>query len=139
MANTNVVVQTGRVTRAAELKYTPGGMPICTFSIAVNERTKKKDSEEYENRPNFFDVVCYGNYGKALQPYLTKGREVTVTGKLHQDRWESDGSKYSRIHIIAQNIEPQREPRTDGANTSSHSAPEDFSPPQEEGGQEIPF
>jgi len=118
MANTNVVVETGRCVKAAELKYTPGGMPICTFSIAVNERIHKKGTDEYENRPNFFDVTCYGNYGKAMQPYLTKGREVTVTGKLHQDRWESENVQHSHIIIIAQNIEPQREPK---GNSGSYS------------------
>lgn len=143
MANTNVVVLTGRCTRAAELKYTPAGTPICSFSIAVNERTKKKGSDEYESRPNFFDITCFGNYGKAMQPFLTRGKEVTVTGKLHQDRWEADGNKYSRIGIIASNVEPQREPKAGGGSAGGYAPPPAGDEPapyeQIEGGEEIPF
>lgn len=137
MANTNVVVLTGRCVKSAELKYTTGGMAICTFSIAVNERVHKKNSDEYENRPNFFDVTCYGNYGKAMQTFLTKGREVTVAGKLHQDRWESEGKSYSRITIIAQNLEPQREPKGNSGNYSNaaDNIPPDAYEPSPDGEQ----
>ncbi len=123
--NTNVVVLTGRCVRPAELKYTTGGLPICTFSIAVNERSK--NDGEYYDRPNYFDITVFGNYGKTMQPYLTKGREVTVTGRLHQDRWESDGQKYSRINIIAENLELQREPKGNGAIQPEEQPP--FEPP----------
>ena len=111
--NTNVVVLTGRCVRPAELKYTTGSLPICTFSIAVNERSK--NDGEYYDRPNYFDITVFGNYGKTMQPYLTKGR------------WESDGQKFSRIGIIAENLELQREPKGNGAIQPEEQPP--FEPP----------
>ncbi len=141
MANTNVVVLTGRCVRPAELKYIKAGLAVCTFSVAVNERVKKKGSDECENRPNYFDIVCYGNYGKAMQAYLTQGREVTVTGRLHQDRWEAEGKKFSRVNVIAENMEIQREPKGNGAQNASQPAAGMSEPPApcEADGNEIPF
>ena len=130
--NTNVVVLTGRCVRPAELKYTNGGLAICNFSIAVNERIKLDG--EYSDRPNYFDVTVFGNYGKAMQPHLTKGREVTITGRLKQDRWESEGQKNSRVVIIAENLELQREPKGNGAYQADEQPP--FDPPAN--AEEIP-
>lgn len=136
MANTNIVVLTGRCVRPAELKYTNNGMAICNFSIAVNERTKQGD--EYADRPNYFDVTIYGNYGKTMQQYLTKGREVTVTGRLHQDRWESDNEKHSRVSVILENLELQREPKSNSEQPPNNYSPAlSYQPPETT--DEIPF
>lgn len=101
------------------MKFTPNGMAICNFAIAVNERQKKTGTDDFEDRPNFFDITVFGNYGKVMQQYLTKGREITVTGKLRQDRWSNNGQNYSRVSVIADNLELQRVP---GANNASNGA-----------------
>ncbi len=142
--NTNVVVLTGRCTKAAELKYAANGFAICSFTVAVNERIKKKGTEnEFENRPNFFDIVVFGNYGKAMQPYLTRGREVTISGRLKQERWsDENGHQHSRVNIVADNVEPQRTPNGNSGNYQSvpEPAPEAPSAPAAaEAEDEIPF
>lgn len=112
MSDTNIVVEKGRLVRNADLKYTGAGTPCTSFSIAVNEAIKNKQSGEYQNRPSYFDVTLWGNYGKAVIQYLTKGREVLVSGRLRQDRWDgNDGSKNSKVQIIASNVEILREPK----------------------------
>ena len=120
--NINVVVETGRLTKAAELKYPRDGFAVVNFTIAVNESKKKGD--EWTKYPNYFDVTFTGNYAAAIQKSLSKGLEVTVSGRLHQDRWEKDGQKYSKIVIIANNVEPGRPPKesTAEANAPAYSS-----------------
>ena len=142
--NINVVVETGRLTKAAELKYPRDGFAVVNFTIAVNESKKKGD--EWTKYPNYFDVTFTGNYAAAIQKSLSKGLEVTVSGRLHQDRWEKDGQKYSKIVIIANNVEPGRPPKESTAEAnapaySSEQAPAeqpDFADSQEYS-DEIPF
>jgi single-strand DNA-binding protein len=99
----NHVVLVGRLTRDAELKYTSGGQAVCKFSLAINRR--KKNGDQWEDEPNFFDVVCWGRQGEALNQYMLKGKQVGVEGQLRQDRWEQDGQNRSRVQIIASNIQ----------------------------------
>lgn len=119
--NTNVCVFTGRVTAQAETKNIKDSVSITTFSIAVNERIKDASKESgYGNRANFVDMAIFGNYGDRLRPALSKGREVTVTCRYHQDRWEKDGKKFQKAVFYVDNIVIQREGK--GASTTVQSA-----------------
>lgn len=99
----NRVIIVGRLTRDAELKYSPGGLPICKFSIASN--TRKKSGESWVDEAHFFDVIYFGKGGEAITQYLTKGKQIAVDGSLRQNRWESDGQKHSRVEINAENVQ----------------------------------
>ena len=103
MADINQVVLIGRLTRDAELKYTASGQAVCKFSLAVN-RTRK-NGEQWEDEPNFFDIVLWGKRGEALNQYLLKGKTVGVEGELRQDRWQQDGQNRSKVEIVANNIQ----------------------------------
>ena len=103
MPDINHVVQVGRLTRDAELKYTTGGQAVCKFSVAVNRR--RKNGEQWEDEANYFDVVLWGRQGEALTQYLTKGKSVGVEGELRQDRWQQDGQNRSKVEIVADNIQ----------------------------------
>ena len=103
MADINHVVLVGRLTKDAELKYIPSGQAVCKFSLAINRR--RRVGEQWEDEPNFFEVVLWGRQGEALSPYLQKGKQVGVEGELHQDRWQQDGQNRSRVEIIASNIQ----------------------------------
>ena len=103
MADVNHVVLVGRLTRDAELKYTPGGAAVCKFSLAINRR--RKNGEEWTEEVNFFDIVLWGRQGEALNQYLVKGKQVAVEGELRQNRWEQDGQPRSKIEIIANNLQ----------------------------------
>jgi len=102
MADVNVVVLVGRLTRDAELKYTSSGMAVCKFSIAIN--TRKKQGDQWVDEPNFFDVVFWGKGGEAVNQYLTKGKQVAVEGELRQNRWEQEGQSRSKVEIHATNV-----------------------------------
>ena len=103
MADINHVVLVGRLTRDAELKYTANGQAVCKFAIAVNRR--KKNGDQWEDEPSYFDVVLWGRQGEAINQFLLKGKPVGVDGELRQDRWQQDGQNRSRVEIIANNVQ----------------------------------
>jgi len=103
MSNINSVVEIGRLSRDAELKYTNGGTAVCRFSIAVNDR--RKNGDQWEDEVYFFDVVLWGRQAESLSKYLVKGKLVGIAGKLRQERWQTDGVNRSRIEIVAANVQ----------------------------------
>ena len=98
MAINNVCVS-GNLVSDCE-KFTAGETPAISFSIAVNEYSKDKEFA------NYFDCVLFGNRAKGLAPFMTKGKKITVCGKLRQDRWQADdGSNRSKVRIVANDID----------------------------------
>ncbi|MDC7246416.1 MAG: single-stranded DNA-binding protein [Sphaerochaetaceae bacterium] len=104
MANDiNNVVLVGRLTREIELRYLNSGTAVGRFSLAVNRI--KRSGDQREEEVSFFDVVVWGKQAEVLNPYLSKGRQVCVSGELRQNRWEQDGQSRSRIEIVANSIQ----------------------------------
>ncbi len=102
----NRVVITGNLTRDPELTATAGGMAILKMGIAVNDRRKNQQTGEWEDSPNFFDVVVFGSRGESLSRFLSKGSKVAIEGKLRWHSWETpEGDKRSKVEIIADDIE----------------------------------
>ena len=100
MVDLNHVVLIGRLTRDAELKAIASGQSVCNFSIAVNR--SRKNGDQWEDEPNFFDIVVWGRQGESLHQYLVKGKMVGVDGELRQDRWQQqDGQNRSKVVIVA--------------------------------------
>ena len=100
----NYVALVGNLTRDVELRATQGGTPVLSFGIAVNDR-RKNASGNWEDVPNFFECVTFGNRATALSDILAKGMKVAIAGKLHYSSWEKDGQKHSKVDIIADEIE----------------------------------
>lgn len=103
MAEINNATLIGRLTRDAELAYTPSGMAVATLSIALNRKVKKGD--EWQDEANFFEVKLFGKQAEGLKQYLVKGKQIGVTGYLRQERWERDGQKQSKVVINANDIQ----------------------------------
>jgi len=103
MADVNHVVLIGRLTRDAELKYTSGGFPVSSFSIAINRR--RKNGEQWEDEVHYFDITLFGKTAESLKQYLLKGKQVAVDGELRQDRWEKDGQSRSKTYVAANNVQ----------------------------------
>ena len=128
MADLNHVTLIGRLTRDAELKYTPGGLAISSFSIAVNRR--RKNGDQWVDEVSYFDINLYGKPAESLKQYLTKGKQVAVDGELRQDRWEKDGQKFSRVSIVANNVQLLGGKSEGGQNQMAGGAPR-FQPRQD--------
>lgn len=100
----NHVAVVGNLTRDVELRSTQSGTAVLSFGIAVNDR-RKNASGNWEDVPNFFECVTFGNRATALGDILTKGMKVAISGKLHYSSWEKDGQKHSKVDIIANDVE----------------------------------
>lgn len=100
----NQVSITGNLTREPQLRNTQSGTAVLSFGIAVNDR-RQNASGNWEDVPNFFECVTFGNRATALSDILTKGMKVSIAGKLHYSSWEKDGQKHSKVDIIANDVE----------------------------------
>ena len=105
-SNVNVVVITGNLTRDPEIRHTGGGTAVCDLRVAVNGR-RKTQSGNWVNKPNYFDVTCFGARAENAVEYLAKGRPVAVEGRLNWSEWEAkDGSgKRHGVKIIANHVQ----------------------------------
>lgn len=101
----NRVNISGNLTRDPELRQTQGGMSILRFGVAVNDRRKNQQTNEWEDYPNFIDCTLFGKRAESLDGYLSKGAKVAIEGKLRWSQWETDGQKRSKVEVIVDEIE----------------------------------
>ena len=101
----NVVCLAGNLTRDAELKQTTNGNAVLTFTLAVNEPYKNPTTGTWDKRPNFFDCVMFGARAEKLVQYIHKGSKVSIAGRLRYRTWEQDGTKRSKVEVVADEIE----------------------------------
>lgn len=142
MQNINRVVMTANLTRDPELKSTGSGTSVCQLRVASNSRAKEND--QWVDKPNYFDVVCFGAQADNCQKFLAKGRPIAVDGRLDWREWNaSDGSKRQSIQIIADSIQflSDGKEHSPGQATSSvtASAPPPISAPPAAEDDDIPF
>jgi single-strand DNA-binding protein len=93
----------GRLTRDAELKYTNSGQPVCSFSIATDDRVKRGD--QWIDEPSYWDVDLWGKRGESVNQYLTKGKLVAVAGSARIDRWQTDGAWHQKVRVNANDVQ----------------------------------
>ena len=108
MTDLNHVVLIGRLTRdlgsdERSFAYMQNGQARANVSIAVNR--SKKEGDQWVEEVSYFDVTIWGKTAENLKPYLTKGKQICVEGHLKQDRWEKDGQKFSKVSIIADQVQ----------------------------------
>ena len=102
MAGVNKVLLIGRLGRDPELKYTPDGVPVATFSIATSEEWKDKNTGEKQERTEWHRIVAWRRLGEICGEYLRKGSQVYIEGRLQTRSWDDqDGNKRYMTEIIA--------------------------------------
>ena len=99
----NKIVVVGNLGRDPELRFTPQGTAVCSFTVATNERRKDKAGEQ-QDVTTWFRVTVWGKQAETLQPYLTKGKQIFVEGRLQTRQWEKDGQKHYTTEIKADRI-----------------------------------
>lgn len=104
MANTNVVILSGRLTRKPEIKVFDNGNKMARVGLAVND-TRKDKNGDYVEEVSFFDLEVFGRQAEIMEEYLDKGRQIFVRGRLKQDNWEAEGQKRSKVVIVVENFE----------------------------------
>ncbi|MBI3607222.1 MAG: single-stranded DNA-binding protein [Nitrospirae bacterium] len=124
MASFNKVILMGNLTKDPEVRFTPSGTPVATFSLAVNRRYKQ--GEELKDEVCYIDIVVFGKQAENCGQYLSKGHGVIVDGRLQQRRWETDdGQKRSKHEVVAQTINflPKRAEPSGTAASTPKAAP----------------
>ena len=105
MASFNKIIIVGFLGRDPELRYTPQGTPVCSFSVATTEKRKDKSGEMQEST-TWFKVTVFGKQGEMANEYLSKGRQVFVEGRLRQEEYtDRDGNKRTSLEVTASDIQ----------------------------------
>lgn len=113
----NQVILMGNLTRDPELRTTPTGQNVCSFSLAVNRSWQGSDGQT-QDAVDYFDVTAWGKLGELVSQYLSKGRKCLVMGRLSQRSWEQDGQKRSKVEVVANDVT-----FLDGGNGGNSGAP----------------
>jgi single-strand DNA-binding protein len=93
----------GNLTRDPELRSTPSGQQVCSFSLALN-RSYKDASGEWQEATDYIDVVAWGPLGERVAQYLHKGSRTLVQGGLQSRAWEQEGVKRSKVEVLARDV-----------------------------------
>jgi single-strand DNA-binding protein len=100
MVSFNRVVLAGNLTRDPELRFTQEGVPIVSFSIAVNRVRSKSEAVD------FFNVSAWRELGERVANYKKKGDPILVEGCLQYRTWQTpDGAKRSTVDVVADNVQ----------------------------------
>ena len=98
----NKIVLMGRLTRNPELRQTPAGTSVASFTIAVDRDFK---SQTGEKETDFIDIVAWRNTADFVSRYFTKGRMAVVEGRLQIRPWtDKDGNKRKAAEVVADNV-----------------------------------
>jgi single-strand DNA-binding protein len=99
----NKVILVGNLGRDAETKFTPGGSSVTKFSVATARRWKDQQSGEWKEETNWSNVTLWR--AENLAPYLTKGKQVYVEGRLQTRSYEDkDGKKVYATDVVADDV-----------------------------------
>jgi single-strand DNA-binding protein len=97
----NKVMIIGNLGRDPEMRYTPSGKPVTSFSLACSRSWVSSDGERREET-EWFNVVAWGNLAEICNQHLSKGQQVYVEGRLQTRSWEdSNGQRHFRTEVVA--------------------------------------
>lgn len=139
----NKVMLIGRLTKNPEVRSTPAGQSVTSFSIATN-RSYKDASGQRQDKVEFHTIVAWGKLAEICGQYLTKGRRTYIEGRMQTRDWTGqDGVKRYSTEVIAENMiildSPSGAPRpSDGPSSSSSQQPSEPSV-EEQTIETIPF
>lgn len=115
----NICTFSGRLTRDAELRYTTSGKGVVNFTLAV-------DFGFGENKGSAF-IDCVKWNGEKLEPYLTKGKPVIVSGELQQESWQDkEGNKRSKLKLNIQSFDFQQGEKNQPAQRQEQERSSEF-------------
>jgi len=103
MGSVNKVILVGNLGRDGELRYTPGGQPVTTCSLATTETWNDKGGQKQE-KTEWHRVIIWGKTAESLTEYLTKGKQIYVEGRLQTRTWEKDGTKHYSTEVKADRV-----------------------------------
>ena len=104
MAGFQQTIIIGNVGRDPDMRYTPQGVPVCDFSVAVTRKWKQGDEQREET--TWFKVVCWRALAEIASQYVTKGRQVMLAGRVEADAYiAKDGEARAELVLTAQDMQ----------------------------------
>jgi len=128
----NKVIVSGHLGKDPEMRFTPNGSPVASFSIAVNRMVGRADAGDRREETDWFNVVAWNKLAEFCNQYLTKGQRVLVDGRLQTRSWEDqNGQKQYRTEIVANDVmfigtRPQGGAAVGARSGSTSGAPDDM-------------
>ncbi len=114
----NKVQIIGHLGKDPEMRYTPSGKPVTTYSVAVSRSWNSADGERH-SETEWFNVVAWGNLAEICKQYLVKGQQVYIEGRLQTRHWDDkEGQKHTSVEIVANEMMMLGD-RRDGNNNHS--------------------
>jgi single-strand DNA-binding protein len=134
----NKVMIIGHLGRDPEMRYTPSGRPVTTFSMAVSRTWNTVDGERH-SETEWFNIVAWGNLAEICKQYLYKGQQVYIEGRLQTRHWEDkEGQKRTSVEVVANEMMMLGE-RRDKNETEESQSNESNQADQESDEDEFPF
>jgi single-strand DNA-binding protein len=97
----NKVMIIGNLGRDPEMRYTPSGRPVTTFSVATSRTWNTSEGEKHVET-EWFNVVAWSNLAEICKQYLNKGQQVYIEGRLQTRHWDDqEGNKHTSVEIVA--------------------------------------
>lgn len=119
----NQITLMGNLTRDPELRQTPNGQNVTSFSLALN-RSYKDASGEWQDATDYVDIVAWGPLADRVSQYLSRGSRCLVQGRLQSRSWEQEGQKRSKVEVLANDV-TFLDSRGNNNNNDNESAYED--------------
>ncbi len=94
----------GRLVKDPELRHVGQDIQLTNFTIAINRQHKKEETD-------YFDIVAWRKLAELCEKYLIKGQKAAIEGRLEQQKWEKNGKKFSKVVIVADNVQFLEKPQ----------------------------
>jgi single-strand DNA-binding protein len=121
----NKVMIIGNLGRDPEMRYTPSGRPVTTFSVATSRSWNTSEGEKHVET-EWFNVVAWSNLAEICKQYLTKGQQVYIEGRLQTRHWDDqEGNKHISVEIVANEMIILGERRESGETASESESVEE--------------
>jgi single-strand DNA-binding protein len=141
MIGVNKVILIGNLGKDPELRYTPSGQPVATFSLATTERWNDRNGQR-QDRTEWHNIVAWGKLGELVNQYLKKGRSAYIEGRITTRSWDDkDGNKRYKTEIVANQIQflnTNTQSNGDGGNSFDQGMPDYSMRPSEPGPETAP-
>ncbi len=109
----NRVFLQGNLTRAPQLRYTPSGVAVADFGLAVNRSFRDRDGQ-LQDETCFVEILCVEELALEMHGLLKLGMPTLIAGRLKQERWQTRKGEQSRLKVVAETIQLLSESSPEG-------------------------
>jgi len=141
MASVNKAILIGNLGKDPELRYTPAGVAVCTFSLATTEKWRDKTTNEQKESTTWHNIVLWRRQAEIAKEYLSKGSPVYIEGRIQTRSYDDkEGVKKWITEIVGDRLQLLGRRGEGGDHTTQSSSPDlPEAPPMSEDDDDLPF